>query len=154
LAEPENGKGQLETAGQYGDFTLQLDVLVNGKSLNSGVFFRCLPGEVMNGYESQIHNGFKTATGQAGRLRHGGIFRRASARKVVADDFHWFTKTIHAARTLPCGSTLPGDRLDDERKADPNPRNGLRVERGRSFFKDTMRPPISASAIADPGVAK
>ena len=41
----KNGRGQLETTGSYDDFTLQLEVFVNGKELNSGIFFRCIPGE-------------------------------------------------------------------------------------------------------------
>ena len=50
-----NGSGSLESDGKYGDFILQLEyftpVRPEGKGVNSGVFFRCIPGEVMNGYE-------------------------------------------------------------------------------------------------------
>ena len=55
----KNGRGQLESVGQYADFVLQLECNSHAKGLNSGVFFRCIPGEQMNGYECQIHNGFK-----------------------------------------------------------------------------------------------
>ena len=128
-----NGKGQIETEGRYGDFTLQLDVFVNGKALNSGIFFRCIPGDVMNGYESQIHNGFKdgdrTKPQDCGT---GGIFRRQNARRVVADDFQWFTKTIYADGKH-MAVWVNGYQISDwtdNRKPNENPRRGLRLEPG------------------------
>ena len=54
----QNGPGDLQSEGQWDDFVLQLECKVNGKHLNSGVFFRCRPGEYQHGYEAQIHNGF------------------------------------------------------------------------------------------------
>src|SRR5262249_14213160 len=54
----KNGPGDLQTVGQWDDFVLQLDCISNGKHLNSGVFFRCKPGEYQQGYEAQIHNQF------------------------------------------------------------------------------------------------
>ena len=92
----ENGPGQLETAKSYGDFIFQLDCRTNAASLNSGIFFRCIPGDKMMGYESQIHNGFKGNRNQPADCGTGGIFRRQNARRVVADDKTWFTKTIVA----------------------------------------------------------
>ena len=59
----ENGSGQLESERSFGDFVLQLECMTHAPNLNSGIFFRCIPGEKMNGYESQIHNGFQRATG-------------------------------------------------------------------------------------------
>ncbi|NLE39602.1 MAG: DUF1080 domain-containing protein, partial [Pirellulaceae bacterium] len=129
----KDGPGQIETAGQYGDFTLQLDVFVRGRGLNSGVFFRCIPGEPMNGYESQIHNGFvggdRTKPVDCGT---GGIFRRANARYVVADDFEWITKTIHVdgPRMAVWVNGYQVTDWTDTRKPDPNPRRGLRLEPG------------------------
>lgn len=129
----KNGRGQLESAGQYADFTMQLDVFVGGKALNSGVFFRCIPGETMNGYECQIHNGFldgdRTKPQDCGT---GGFFRRQNARRVVADDLAWFTMTIHADgphMAAWVGGYQVSDWTDD-RKPDPNPRRGLRLEAG------------------------
>src|SRR5262249_34423471 len=40
----KNGPGDIQTTGEWADFVLQLDVISNGPHLNSGVFFRCLPG--------------------------------------------------------------------------------------------------------------
>jgi len=128
-----NGKGQIETEGQYADFTLQLDVFVDGKALNSGIFFRCIPGEVMNGYESQIHNG--CVDGDRSKPQDcgtGGIFHRQEARKVVADDFSWFHKTIHAdgKHIAVWVNGYQVSDFTDNRKPDPNPRKGLRLEPG------------------------
>ena len=72
---------------------MQLEVFVNGRGLNSGIFFRCIPGDITNGYESQIHNGFKDGDrSKPADCGTGGIFRRQNARRVVADDFQWFPK--------------------------------------------------------------
>ncbi len=75
----ENGPGQLETEASYDDFVLQLDCISLGHGLNSGIFFRCLPGQTMMGYESQIHNGYvdgdRTRPVDCGT---GGIFRRVN----------------------------------------------------------------------------
>ena len=78
----KNGSGQLESKSQYADFVLQLECISHAEGLNSGVFFRCIPGEQMNGYECQIHNGFKDGN-RAMPVDHGtgGIFRRQPARR-------------------------------------------------------------------------
>jgi hypothetical protein len=134
----KNGRGQIETEGTYGDFTLQLDVFVNGKALNSGVFFRCIPGETMNGYESQIQNGFLDGDRKKPQdCGTGGIFRRESARKVVADDFTWFHDTIHVDGPHIAGWINGYQVLDwtDRRPPDPNPRKGLRLEPGTIMFQ-------------------
>ena len=120
----KNGRGMLESAGQYADFTLQLECFVNGKGLNSGVFFRCIPGDIMNGYECQIHNGYlggdRTRPEDCGT---GGFFRRQDARRVVADDFHLVL--ADAARRRPAhgrlGQRLPGERLSDTRSERESP---------------------------------
>ena len=93
----EDGRGQLETQQSYGDFVMQLECITHAPGLNSGVFFRCIPGEQMNGYECQIHNGFKDEDrGQPVDCGTGGIFRRQDARQVVADDLKWFAMTLIA----------------------------------------------------------
>ncbi len=129
----QGGRGQLESEGQYADFTLQLEVFVNGQGLNSGVFFRCIPGEMMNGYECQIHNGF--LDGDRNKPKDcgtGGIFRRQNARRIVADDFQWFTLTIHAHGPHVATWVNGYQTADwtDTRPADPNPRKGRRLEPG------------------------
>ena len=127
------GRGQLETVDTYGDFVLQLQCMTHGKSLNSGVFFRCIPGETMNGYESQIQNGFKNGDrSQPEDCGTGGIFRRQDARLVVADDEAWFHKTL-IADGPHIAAWVNGYQVSDwtdERAPDPNPRKGLRTEAG------------------------
>jgi hypothetical protein len=128
-----NGRGQLESERSYDDFVLQLDCISHGEQLNSGVFFRCLPGQEMMGYECQIHNGFE------GNDRRrpvdcgtGGIFRRVDARRVVADDFAWFRLTLIAQG--PHISTwvngYPVVDWTDTRRPDENPRRGRRTAAG------------------------
>jgi len=129
----KNGRGQLETEGTYDDFTLQLDVFVNGKALNSGIFFRCIPGDPMNGYECQIQNGYldddRTKPQDCGT---GGFFRRQNARRIVADDFKWFSMTLHAdGRHMAAWvNGYPVSDWIDTRQPHENPRQGLRLEAG------------------------
>lgn len=129
----KNGRGQLETQESYGDFTLQLEVFVNGKGLNSGVFYRSIPGETMNGYECQIQNAFndndRTKPVDCGT---GGIFRQQNARRVVADDLRWFTLTLHVDGSH-VATWVDGYQVcdwSDHRRANKNPRKGLRLEPG------------------------
>jgi hypothetical protein len=127
------GRGCIESEAQFADFVLQLECISHAPSLNSGLFFRCIPGEFMNGYESQIHNGIKGGDRtQAVDGGTGGIFRRVNARLVNANDKEWFTKTIVAAG--PHVSVwVNGYQVTDwtdERKPDKNPRSGLRLEKG------------------------
>ena len=129
----KDGNGQIESEGQYADFVLQFDVFSNGKHLNSGIFFRSIPGEFWNGYESQIRNEYKDGDRtQPIDFGTGAIYRRQAARKVVADDFTWFTKTL----------VVSGDHMavwvngyqvtdwTDTRPPHDNPRNGLRTAKG------------------------
>lgn len=129
----KNGRGQLESEGQYADFTLQLDAIVNGHGLNSGVFYRCIPGESMNGYECQIQNDYKDGERtQPADCGTGGIFRRQNAREVVSNDLEWFTMTLqvdsnHVAVWV---NGYPVTDWSDHRPAHANPRKGLRREAG------------------------
>ncbi|MBX3434990.1 MAG: DUF1080 domain-containing protein [Pirellulales bacterium] len=128
-----NGRGQIESDASYGDFVLQLECFVNGEGLNSGVFFRSIPREFTNGYESQINNvvvdGDPTKPADCGT---GGIYRRVSARVVNARDRAWFAKTIVA--TGPAIAVwvdgLQTTAWTDDRPPHDNPRNGLRTAPG------------------------
>ncbi|MEX2119642.1 MAG: DUF1080 domain-containing protein [Pirellulales bacterium] len=129
----ENGRGQLESEARFGDFVLQLEIFSAGKHLNSGIFFRSIPGELWNGYESQIHNGY--AGGDRGKpldCGTGGFYRRQNARRVVADDFEWFHKTLIVSGPH-MAAWVNGYQVSDwtdTRPPDPNPRNGLRLQAG------------------------
>jgi hypothetical protein len=133
-----NGRGQLESKSQFGDFVFTVVCKTNAPGLNSGVFFRCIPGELMNGYESQIQNLFKNNDRtQPEDCGTGGIFRRSPARFVNANDNEWFAKTIIA--TGPHVSVwVNGYQVTDwtdARKPDSNPRNGRRLEKGTIIFQ-------------------
>ena len=128
-----SGRGQLESKKLLGDFVLQANCKTNAAGLNSGIFFRSIPGDLTNGYESQIQNqirdGDPTKPVDCGT---GGIFRRQDARRVNAEDMKWFTKTIVAVG--PHVSVwVNGYQVTDwtdKRKPHANPRKGLRLEAG------------------------
>jgi hypothetical protein len=91
----KDGNGQIETAGTYKDFVLQLDIISLGEHLNSGVFFRGPVGVFWKGYESQVRNQWS----QDDRTKPvdygtGGNYGNQPARKVVSSDNEWFQKTI------------------------------------------------------------
>ncbi|HMO83626.1 MAG TPA: DUF1080 domain-containing protein [Lacipirellulaceae bacterium] len=127
------GRGILETDASFADFIMQLDCYVDGEGLNSGVFFRSIPREFANGYESQIHNGVidgdQTQPVDAGT---GAIYRRTVARRVVSQDRQWFTKTVLATGphiAVWVNGVHVTDWTDD-RPAHDNPRNGRRLAGG------------------------
>jgi hypothetical protein len=129
----KDGRGSLESEAQFGDFVLQWECISHAPSLNSGIFFRCIPGELTNGYECQIHNGYKNGDRtQPVDCGTGGIFRRVNARLVVSNDLEWFYQTVVAdGPRIACWvNGYPVTAWTDERKPDPNPRNGLRLEAG------------------------
>ena len=136
--EIRGGRGQIESKSEFGDFSLSFQCKTNQQGLNSGVFFRCIPGDLMNGYESQIQNQFKNEDrAQPVDCGTGGIFRRTDARRVNANDLEWFSKTIFA--TGPHISVwVNGYQVTDwtdTRKPDANPRKGLRLEKGTIIFQ-------------------
>ncbi len=132
----ENGRGFLETTDQWADFILQADARTNGEHLNSGIFFRTLPGTAKapsDGYECQIRNQWegkdRTKPVDFGT---GAIYRRIAARRVVSNDKEWFTMTL-IARGPHISVWIDGYQTTDwidTRKPDLNPRNGLRTQAG------------------------
>jgi hypothetical protein len=131
------GSGSLESEGKYGDFVLQLEYKTDTPT-NSGVFFRCIPGELMNGYECQIFNqppaeDYKKFLG----TDTGGIFRRQVGRNVGAKDGRWNHLTIFA-RDAQISTWVNGIQVTDwldERDPDANPRKGRRTEPGTIQFQ-------------------
>jgi len=91
----KDGGGQIETAGVYKDFALQLDIISNGDHLNSGVFFRGPVGVYWKGYESQVRNEWNDGDrSRPNDFGTGGNYGNQEARKVVSTDYEWFQKTI------------------------------------------------------------
>ncbi len=129
----KDGNGDLQTEGQWADFILQLDVIANGRHLNSGVFFRCQPGQFWSGYESQIRNQWqgddRTKPVDYGT---GGIYNRQPARKVVSSDNQWFTKTI-IAQGNHMAVWIDGYQVSDftdTRRPSNNARRGMKLGEG------------------------
>ena len=129
----KNGNGDLQSEAQFGDFIFQLAVLSNGSHLNSGVFFRAIPGEFWSGYESQIRNQWegedRTKPVDFGT---GGLYNRQPARRVVASDHEWFHKTI-VAQGRHIAVWVNGYQVTDytdDRPPHQNARQGYRAEPG------------------------
>ena len=128
-----NGPGDLQSAGKYADFVLQLECKTNGDGLNSGVFFRCIDGQYQNGYELQISNAaLDTDPTKPKDFGSGAIYRRIAARKIVAKDKEWMTLTL-VAKGATFATWVNGEPVvvwADDRAKDENPRKGLRLEAG------------------------
>ena len=153
----KSGPGQLESKQQFADFVLNAKIKTNAEGLNSGIFFRCIAGEKMNGYESQIQNQMvendPTKPFDCGT---GGIFRRQNARRIVAKDKQWFYKTIVASGSH-ISVWVNGFQVTDwtdNRKPDDNPRRGLRLAAGTIMLQghdpttDVLFREINASELS------
>lgn len=93
----KDGGGDLQSEWQGDDFVLQLDAISHGKHLNSGIFYRALPGEYWQGYEVQIRNQWEgEERAKPVDYGTGGIYNRQPTRKVVSTDGEWFTMTLIA----------------------------------------------------------
>ncbi len=129
----KNGRGQLETDGEFADFALRLECQTHAPNLNSGIFFRCIPGDTMMGYECQIQNETKGSDPtQPADCGTGGFFRRQNARKIVAKDQQWFYLTL-VADGPHMAAWVNGTQVSDwsdKRKPHANPRKGLRTNAG------------------------
>jgi len=129
----KDGNGDIQTEGKWADFCFQLDIISNGKHLNSGVFFRGIPGQFWTGYESQIRNQWegedRTKPVDFGT---GGIYGRQPARRVVPSDREWFTKTIvaHGRHMAVWVNGYQVSDWTDPRPLNNSPRQGCRLEAG------------------------
>ena len=108
----KNGNGQIETEGQWADFVLQVEIFSNGKYLNSGIFFRTVPGGFWQGYESQIQNGFlldRTGRWISGLAGSTTGKKLAKSCPTISSGFtrRWLWRAI----TWPLGQRLSGERL-------------------------------------------
>lgn len=124
-----NGPGQIETGGEFANFVLQLECKIEGDGLNSGVFFRTLRQGRWSGYESQINNVFKdNDPTKPADFGTGGIYRRRPARRIVAADREWFSKTIVAdgPHMAVWVNGFPVTDWTDDRPAKESAREGRR----------------------------
>ncbi|MEM0925552.1 MAG: DUF1080 domain-containing protein [Planctomycetota bacterium] len=127
------GRTQLESKQSFGDFVLLAEFKIDEPGMNSGIFFRCIPGDVMMGYECQINNDFK----EGSRLipddcGTGGIFRRQEARVVAGENGSWASVLLHAkgGHISAWVNGVGVSNWEDDREPHENPRKGKRVEPG------------------------
>lgn len=128
----KGGRGHIELLQPHANLCLQATALTLTQNVNSGIFFRCIPGEDMNGYECQIHHGFKDDRRRAVDAGSGSIFRRQNAKAVLSDE----GKPVHIT-IVADGPTMatwvegvPVVSWTDTRAPNDNPRKGLRTEAG------------------------
>ena len=127
------GKGQLETRDTFGDFTLLARYRLARPDTNSGIFFRCIPGDEMMGYECQLNDA--TIGGDPMRPADtgtGGIFRRRPARIIAADPDATNTLLLktHGNTMAAWVNGLQVSQWTDTRDPNPNPRRGRRDDPG------------------------
>lgn len=126
------GKGHIELLQPHANCCLQISIQTLAENVNSGLFFRCIPGEDMNGYECQVHHGFKEDRRRPVDGGMGAIFRRQNARAVLSDSAEKTFLTVVADGPL-MSTWVNGVQVvdfQDTREPNENPRKGLRTEAG------------------------
>jgi hypothetical protein len=126
------GKGHLELLQPHANCCIQFAAQTLAENVNSGLFFRCIPGEDMNGYECQIHHGFKEDRRRPVDAGMGAIYRRTSAKAVLSDEKEVAYVTI-VADGSHISTWVNGVQVvdwNDTRPPNDNPRKGLRTEAG------------------------
>lgn len=126
------GRGHVESAFTFGDGVVQFSAETLAGNVNSGVFFRCIPGEDMNGYECQLHHGYTDVRSKPVDAGSGAIFRRQAARAVLSDEGQ-IAHVMIVASGPRISTWVQGVQVVeflDTRKPDANPRRGLRLEPG------------------------
>ncbi len=126
------GKGHVELLQPHANCCLQFSVRTLTENVNSGLFFRCIPGEDMNGYECQVHHGFKDDRRRPMDAGMGAIFRRQNAKAVLSDEADTTFLTVVADGPL-ISTWVNGVQVvdwQDTREPNENPRKGLRTEAG------------------------
>ncbi|MDA8744546.1 DUF1080 domain-containing protein [Rubripirellula amarantea] len=129
----EGGRTQLETKESYDDFVLLAEYRLAEPEMNSGIFFRCIPGDEMMGYECQLSNQIKDANPLT-PADHGtgGFFKRQEAR-IVAGNPEGYSSVVLLAKGPMMAAWVEGIQVSnwfDDRKPDENPRRGLRTKAG------------------------
>lgn len=154
----KGGRTQLESKESYGDFVLLAEYKLASAEMNSGIFFRCIPGDEMMGYECQVSNQFKDDNRLA-PADHGtgGIFKRQEARVVAGDPDKWASVVLNA-RGAQIAAWVNGVQVSnwaDDRKPHENPRKGLRLEPGTIMIQghdpgtDALFKQLSVAPLAE-----
>ena len=129
----QGGSAQLESKESYDDFVLLAEYKLPSPEINSGIFFRCIPGDKMMGYECQVSNEMKDGNPLApADCGTGGIFRRQDARVVAGEPGEWATVVL-SARGATIAAWVNGvqvSNVTDTREPHENPRKGTRLDPG------------------------
>ena len=128
----KGGRGDLELLQPLGNFIAQIKVETLAEATNSGMFFRCVPGSPMDGYECQIQNQFTDDRRDPKDFGTGAIFRRVKARAVLSDDKLPTFITVQADGRYIATWVNGVQVVDwaDDREPNDNPREGYRAEAG------------------------
>lgn len=129
----QGGRTQLESKDSYDNFVLLAEYKLAKAEMNSGIFFRCIPGEEMMGYECQLSNEVKDANPLTpADCGTGGIFRRQDARVVAGEVDQWATVVLvaHGESIAAWVNGVQVSNWYDDRSPDENPRKGRRLEAG------------------------
>ncbi|GAA5506430.1 DUF1080 domain-containing protein [Novipirellula caenicola] len=133
VMQVKGGKGQIETKQSYDDFVLLAEYKLPKPEINSGIFFRCIPGLEMMGYECQLSNemkdGLPLSPADCGT---GGIFRRQDARVIAGETGKWATVLLvaHDDKMAAWVNGVQVSNWQDDREPHENPRKGKRLEAG------------------------
>lgn len=129
----DGGKTQLETDSSYGDFTLLAVYQLAAPDTNTGIFFRCIVGDEMMGYECQVNDAIEGANPlEPTDTGTGGIFRRQAARIVPAfsDRPNSLVLNVRGLQMAAWVNGLQVSQWYDDRKPNENPRRGSRTDPG------------------------
>ncbi len=159
----QGGRTQLESNESYGNFVLLAESKLPKAEMNSGIFFRCIPGDEMMGYECQLSNEMKDGNPLApADCGSGGIFRRQDARVVAGEPDQWATLLLVAHNEM-MSAWVNGVQVSnwfDDRQPDENPRKGRRLDPGTLMIQghdpgtDALLKQIRITRIDDAPVAE
>ncbi len=127
------GLGQLQSKTDHDDFFLRASYTLAQPEVNSGIFFRCIRDNMLDGYECQVNHaveeGDPMRPADAGA---GAIFRRQAARVVVGDGTSktFMSILVSGPQIVTWVNGLPICDFTDTREPDENPRRGLRTDAG------------------------
>ena len=134
----DGGKTQLETKQSYDDFTLLAVYELASEDVNTGIFFRCIAGDEMMGYECQVNDGIVDENPlQPVDTGTGGIFRRQSARIVpgIVDQPNAVLLNVRGLQMAAWVNGIQVSNWFDDREANENPRRGSRTEAGTMMIQ-------------------
>lgn len=127
------GLGQLQSNADFGNFVLQASYTLAKPEVNSGIFFRCIRDNMLDGYECQVnHATLDDDPLRPGDAGAGAIFRRQPARIVMGDGTQQSYVTILAngPQFVTWVNGVQVADFYDSRPPDENPRRGLRTDPG------------------------